>query len=102
MRSRSTWSRAAAGWCTSGRTRATWGAEPAVIADSGAVRSLEYRLTAASPRIELGWFVLGTMRVERDFVYAGRHLLPFRGPPLRVAEESLLVAAVGRLPAEER
>ena len=87
----------------SGRAaRATWGAEPAAVADSGAVRSLEYRLTTASPRIELGWFVLGTMRVERDFQYGGRHLLPFRGPPFRVAEESLLVAAVGRLPAKER
>jgi hypothetical protein len=82
--------------------RTTWGAGPADVADSGAARTLEYRLTTGSPRIELGWFLLGSMRVERDFQYAGRHLLPFRGPPFRVAEESLLVAAVGRLPAAER
>ena len=31
---------------------------------------IEYRLTAESPGIELGWFLLGTMRVERDFQYA--------------------------------
>jgi len=87
----------------SGRAaRATWGGGPAQVADSGATRSLEYRLTTVSPRIELGWFLLGSMRVERDFQYGGRHLLPFRGPPFRVAEESLLVAAVARLPAEER
>ena len=87
----------------SGRAaRATWSGEPAQVADSGAARSLEYRLTTVSPRIELGWFLLGSMRVERDFQYGGRHLLPFRGPPFRVAEESLLVAAVARLPAEER
>ena len=82
--------------------RATWGAESADVADSGATRSLEYRLTAGASRIELGWFLLGSMRVERDFQYLGRHLLPFGAPPFRVAEESLLVADVGRLPAEER
>jgi hypothetical protein len=82
--------------------RSTWGAVPADAADSAGSRSIEYRLTAGAPRIELGWFVLGSMRIERDFVYLGRHLLPFSGPPFRVAEESLLVADVGRLPGEER
>ncbi len=82
--------------------RTTWGAEPADIADSGASRSIEYRLIAGAPHIELGWFLLGSMRIERDFQYAGRHLLPFRTPSFRVAEESLLVADVARLPAEER
>ncbi len=44
------------------------------VADSGAVRSLEYRTRLTSTvAIELGWFVLGSMRVERDFQYAGRH-----------------------------
>ncbi len=82
--------------------RTTWGAEPAGVADSGAMRSIEYRLTAGASRIELGWFLLGSMRVERDFQYAGRHLLPFGAAPFRVAEESLLVADVARLPAQER
>ena len=82
--------------------RTTWGAEPADVAGSGKARSIEYRLTAAASRIELGWFLLGSMRVERDFQYPGRHLLPFDAPPFRVAEESLLVADVARLPAEER
>ena len=82
--------------------RSTWGAEPADVDDSAGSRSIAYRLTVGAPRVELGWFVLGSMRIERDFVYAGRHLLPFSAPPFRVAEESLLVADVGRLPAEER
>jgi hypothetical protein len=82
--------------------RTTWGAEQADVADSGASRSIEYRLIAGASRIELGWFLLGSMRIERDFQYVGRHLLPFQAPPFRVAEESLLVAGVGRLPAEER
>jgi hypothetical protein len=82
--------------------RTTWGAEPAEVAGSGAERTIEYRLTAAAPRVDLGWFLLGTMRVERDFQYAGRHLLPFRAPPFQVAEESLLVAGLARLPPGER
>ncbi|HEU4680283.1 MAG TPA: hypothetical protein VFS51_00975, partial [Gemmatimonadales bacterium] len=79
-----------------------WEAEPAQVADSGTSRSIEYRLVTPLPRIELGWFILGSMRVERDFVYAGRHLLPLTAPPFVVAEESVLVADVQRLPAAER
>jgi hypothetical protein len=82
--------------------RLAWGAVPADVADSGGARSIEYRLTAATSHIELGWFLLGTMRVERDFQYAGRHLLPFDAPPFLVVEESLLVAGLARLPAVER
>jgi hypothetical protein len=79
-----------------------WGADAADVSDSGATRSIEYRLTADVSRVELGWFLLGSMRVERDFVYGRRHLEPFAAPPFRVAEESLLVADVSRLPLEER
>ncbi|HEY4648472.1 MAG TPA: hypothetical protein VIG95_05160 [Gemmatimonadales bacterium] len=79
-----------------------WGAVPASITDSGSTRTIEYRLIAPTSSIELGWFVLGSMRVERDFVYSKRHLQPFSAPAFRVAEESLLVAAVKRLPAAER
>ena len=47
-------------------------------------------------------FLLGTMRVERDFQYARGHLRPFSAPPYIVAPESLLVANIARLPAAER
>ena len=54
-------------------------------------------------RIQIGWFVLGSMRVERDFQYAKRqHLRHSAAPPFVVAEESLLVADVAKLPATER
>jgi hypothetical protein len=79
-----------------------WGARPATISDSGSSRALEYQLAAETSNIELGWFVLGSMRIERDFVYAKRDQLPYRAAPFRVAEESLLVAAVERLPSPER
>jgi hypothetical protein len=82
--------------------RLTWRDLPAQVADSETARTLEYRLVTTLPRIELGWFLLGSMRVERDFVYTTRHLQPFTAPPFVVAEESLLVADVTRLPPEER
>ncbi|MEA2725242.1 MAG: hypothetical protein QOH59_3013, partial [Gemmatimonadales bacterium] len=82
--------------------RLTWGAPAAAVSDSLATRSIEYRLQADASHIELGGFLLGTMRVERDYQYAKRHLQPLTLPPFRVVEESLLVADVGRLPAPER
>ena len=62
-----------------GPTRVAWRGreEAAQVADSGGMRSLQYTLAAGSPRVELGWFVLGSMRVERDFQYWRRHLEPF-------------------------
>ena len=81
--------------------RLTWAADSAETGDSGGMRTLDYRLTAESPSVTLGWFVLGSMRVERDFVYAKAYEKPFGGP-YRVAEESLLVADVARLPADEQ
>ena len=83
--------------------RLAWGADAATVSDSGAFRTIEYRLTTESPRVVLGWFVLGSMRVERDFQYERRHLQPFAAPPFRVREMAELVANVARLaPAERR
>jgi hypothetical protein len=82
--------------------RLGWGAEAAEVADSAASRTIEYQLTADASRIQLGWFLLGSMRVERDFQYDRRHLRPYTAPPFRVGEESLLVATLAHLPAEER
>ncbi|MDQ3208818.1 MAG: hypothetical protein M3Q37_09460 [Gemmatimonadota bacterium] len=67
----------------------------------GISRDIEYQLRADAPHVELGWFVVGSMRIERDFQYAKRHLRPYSDPPFVVAEESLLVAAIARLPASE-
>jgi hypothetical protein len=83
-------------------TRVTWAADATDVSDSGATRSIEYTLRADVSKIELGWFLLGSMRVERDFVYSRRHLDSFAAPPFRVAEESLLVAAISRLEPDER
>jgi hypothetical protein len=82
--------------------RLDWDTDGAQVSDSGATRTLEYRLTAEGPNVTLGWFLLGSMRVERDFQYAHRQLRPFAAPGYYVAEESLLVANLARLPAAEQ
>ncbi len=82
-------------------TRLFWDATAAEVADSDSTRSIEFRLTTPLSAVQLGWFVLGSMRVERDFVYAKAYEKPFAGA-YRVAEESLLVADVARLPSEEQ
>jgi hypothetical protein len=79
-----------------------WDAEAAAVDDSGAARIITYRVRAAAPSIMLGWFLLGSMRVERDFQYARAHLRPFTAPQYTIAPESLLVANIARLPAAER
>jgi hypothetical protein len=81
--------------------RMEWGALPADVSDSGRTRTIGYQLTAPVSHVEVGWFVLGSMRIERDFVYANRQLKPFTAAPFRVAEESLLVAGLARLPPDE-
>jgi hypothetical protein len=82
--------------------RLDWDGGEAMVADSGGTRSITYPLRAASPVVTLGWFLLGTMRVERDFQYAGAQLRPFTAPPYIVASESLLVENVARLSEPER
>jgi hypothetical protein len=82
--------------------RVRWDTPEARVSDSEPTTSLEYHLVVSSPDIRIGWFVLGSMRVERDFQYANRQRLPFSRAPFLVAEESLLVADVARLPDRER
>jgi hypothetical protein len=79
-----------------------WDTNAAIVDDSGATRTITYRLQAAVPSVTLGWFLLGSMRVERDFQYARAHLRPFTAPPYIIASESLLVANIARLPAAEQ
>jgi hypothetical protein len=80
----------------------TWGGDTARVSESGKTRSIELGLVAHAAQVELGWFLLGSMRVERDFQNASRHLVPFAGPAFVVAEESLLVDDVARLPPDVR
>ncbi|MDP3774351.1 MAG: hypothetical protein Q8Q85_08800 [Gemmatimonadales bacterium] len=78
-----------------------WGASGAVVAAAGGTRSLAYTLSAPSP-IAIGLFLLGSMRVERDFQYAGRDSLPLDAPPFPQPELLDLIANLERLDPRER
>jgi hypothetical protein len=65
-------------------------------------KSIEYHFTSDRPQLQIGSFILGSMRIERDYQYSKRHLRPFSPAAFVVAEESLLVARVERLPGVER
>ncbi|HEX7119294.1 MAG TPA: hypothetical protein VF212_10925 [Longimicrobiales bacterium] len=82
--------------------RLAWGAGPATVSADGDARTVEYGLEAESP-VELGFFLLGSMRVERDFQYRGLHRRPFDGAaPFRLEELVGLVRRLERLDVPER
>jgi hypothetical protein len=78
-----------------------WSSTGAVVGTSHGTRSVAYGLEAPSP-VTLGLFLLGSMRVERDFQYAGRDSLPLDATPFPQAELAKLIDRLARLGARER
>src|SRR6185437_16027631 len=79
-----------------------WSGSGAEVSDSSGVRTLTWSLAARARRVTVGFFLLGTMRVERDFQYAKAHLEPFDSPPFVIAPESALVAHIAKLGLPEQ
>jgi hypothetical protein len=80
-----------------------WQDDGATASGTPRARALEHRLVADAPSVQLGWFLLGSMRVERDFQYERRHRAPYAAPPFALPEIERMLAALGRLsPAERR
>jgi hypothetical protein len=80
-----------------------WDEAGATISRSRRTRTLEHRLVAHARQVNVGWFLLGSMRVERDFQYAARHRAPFGEPPFVLPELERLLSALEQLgPAERR
>jgi len=79
-----------------------WGSPGAVVSQAGSRRTIEYQLVANAPQILIGWILLGSMRVERDLQYSGRHLQPFDWPAFRLREQEDLISNVERLDSVER
>ncbi|MCC6929889.1 MAG: hypothetical protein IT359_12985 [Gemmatimonadaceae bacterium] len=75
-----------------------WGGERAQVSRRARQRVFSHDVTTSSASLTLGWFVLGTMRVERDFQYEGRHRAPFGNAPFVVPETQRLVDALASLP----
>ena len=83
-------------------TALSWASASAVTSDSGRSRTISYRLTSDASRLEVGWFVLGSMRVERDFQYEQRHLRPFGEPGYQEGALVTMIADLAQLPEAER
>jgi hypothetical protein len=80
-----------------------WDGAGAAIGRAGRARLLEHRLVADVPHLHLGSFLLGSMRVERDFQHARQHDLPVGDSSYVAPELARLVAALEQLsPAERR
>ena len=60
-----------------------WGSAVPTVSTNGRTRVFEYDLIADAARIDLGLFLLGSMRAERDFQYADRHRQPFARHSMR-------------------
>ena len=65
-------------------------------------RTFAQPLVADASIVHLGWFLLGSMRIERDFQYDKRQAAPFNSPPYKLAELDRLIAALGKLDGESR
>jgi hypothetical protein len=82
--------------------RVTWANDRATVSASSRTRTLAYDLQTNTARASIGWFLLGSMRVERDFQYANRHTTPFASAPFLLPEMDRLIAAVNRLDGATR
>ncbi|MCC7052162.1 MAG: hypothetical protein IT355_02775 [Gemmatimonadaceae bacterium] len=80
----------------------TWAAAPSRAGRSGRTRHFTHTLTAAGSTVSIGWFLLGSMRVERDFQYDQRARTAFAAAPYRLPDLDRLFAALERLPAGVR
>ena len=79
-----------------------WGGAGATVSAAGRTRHFEHQLTAHTPTLTLGWFLLGSMRVERDFQYDQRARDGFATAPYAIKDVDHLVAALDGLPGAVR
>ena len=78
-----------------------WSGQGATNSATRGTRSFGYRLSARGA-VRMGLFLLGSLRVERDFHYANRDTLPLEAPTFVPQEFTQLVDKVGRLPTGPR
>src|SRR5213596_2535397 len=78
-----------------------WGSSGALVTGSAHTRSVSYALELP-PAVRVGLFLLGSMRVERDFQYAGRDSLSLGTPAFPQSELAELIDHIAKLKAPER
>ncbi len=79
----------------------SWGSTEAVNSVEGEMRYLQYSLISKSSNIDIGLFLLGTMRIERDFRYQNRYTLPLNSDTVfKQNELTDLISSIKKLPGE--
>jgi hypothetical protein len=71
-----------------------WASDGARTGRVGRTRVVEHALVADAPSIAIGWFLLGSMRVERDLQYAGRQRAAFADGPFAIGEIDALLKEI--------
>ena len=79
-----------------------WGGPGADADWDGRRRAMRHHLASELGALEIGWFLLGTMRQERDFQYADAHRRPYGGDRFALVELTDLIGSLERLPTGER
>ncbi|MEO8624006.1 MAG: hypothetical protein ABI625_23205, partial [bacterium] len=80
-----------------------WDDSGARVSRTARSRTLAHALVANDARIDIGWFLLGSMRVERDLQYANRQKAAFSEAPFALPELDRMLTALATLePAERR
>lgn len=82
--------------------RLKWDSPGARVTSERETRYVEYSLRSATTQLDLGHFVLNTMRLERDFQYFKKHLQPFDSEPFIPKELPELINNLKRLPEDVR
>ncbi|MEP7344061.1 MAG: hypothetical protein ABI877_02280 [Gemmatimonadaceae bacterium] len=73
-----------------------WASAGADLSIAGRTRHFEYTLSADGPQVQIGLFLLNSMRVERDFQASGAHRSPFNGTPFELPEIARLLATLAQ------
>ncbi len=79
-----------------------WADAGALVSRNGRRHTLEHALVARDARIDIGWFLLGSMRVERDLQYSGRQKAAFTEAPFQLPELDRMLTALASLGDADR
>ncbi|MEJ2614721.1 MAG: hypothetical protein P8Z35_07170 [Ignavibacteriaceae bacterium] len=81
----------------------SWGSADLKNSIDGKTRYAQYSLVSNSPDIDIGLFLLGSMRIERDFRYQDRFKLPINTDTVFVQHELVnLIDNIKKLPADKQ
>ena len=79
-----------------------WGTPEAQVGTDGRRRWVSHELVAEAAELHLGWFVLGSMRFERDLQYSRKQHRGFAEAPFVLPEFGRLLGALRQLDAPVR